>query len=184
LTGKGPAMTKADISYRSRVGIYFLVFWAAVLSCNVGVKGIELKTPPYFELTDAEGHLYKLKDDLGSSTLILFFWTTCCPASLKELPHINAINEKYMDKGLKCCAINVDDASSSTHAKPTMKRYGYKMTLLLDPTNEIFRKFSPSKIKPYVVIIGKSGEIIDEFPGYKPGDEIRIEDDIRRDLDR
>ena len=161
---------KTDESYFSSV--FRLAIPILILACSAGqvlAAGV-----PLFELKTLERETYKLKDDLGNSAVMLFFWGTCCNTSLKQFPEMEKIYQKYKDRGLKAYAVNVDDASSASRIKPTVKRYGFQMPVLLDPTNEVFKKFSPGKIKPYVIIIGRTGDILGEFAGYKPGDETRM----------
>jgi cytochrome c biogenesis protein CcmG, thiol:disulfide interchange protein DsbE len=132
--------------------------------------------PPLFELKTLEGENYRLSDELGKHVIILDFWATWCKPCLRELPHINKIYEKYKDQGLRAYAISIDDASSKSKIKPTMKRYKFKLPVLLDTNQTAIRKYNPSKNVPFLIVIGKDGEVIREFNGYKPGDEKLVEE--------
>ena len=139
-------------------------------------------TPPLFELKTLDGDQYKLEDDLGKSMIILDFWATWCKPCVRELPHINKIYETYKDSGLKVYAISTDNASSKSKIRPTMKRHKLTIPVLLDPSNEVIRKYNPTKTIPYLVVIGKNGETIREFSGYKPGDEKIVEELVAKEL--
>jgi peroxiredoxin len=138
--------------------------------------------PPVFEAKTLEGKTYNIKDDLGKGVILIFFWSNCCNSSHKEFPFINALYERFREKGLKAYAINIDDASAGAKVKPSVSKYGYTIPILLDPDGDALRKFNPARIKPYVVIIDREGEIIREFAGYKPGDEKEVERTIEREF--
>ena len=142
------------------------------------------KQPALFELKTLDGDTYKLADDLGNSVIILDFWATWCKPCLRELPHINKIYEEYKDQNLKVYAISIDTPASTSKVKPTIRRYKFDLPVLLDPDNEVIRKFSPNRNVPYLVIIGANGEIVREFSGYKPGDEKIVEDVVKEELSK
>ncbi len=140
--------------------------------------------PPLFELKTLDGQNYSLKDDLGKSVIMLDFWATWCKPCLRELPHINKLYNEYKDKGLKAYAISVDDASSKSRVKPTLKRYHFTIPVLLDTSSSVIRKYNPNKNVPFLVLIDREGEIIRTFNGYKPGDEKLVEKLLKEELDK
>ena len=138
--------------------------------------------PPLFELKDLDGKSFQLSSELGKSVIILDFWATWCKPCLRELPLINEMYQKNKDKGLKVYAISIDDPSTVALVKPTVKKYGFTMPVLLDTDSSVVRKFNPSKNVPYMCIIGADGEVIREFTGYKPGDEKIVDELIAEQL--
>jgi cytochrome c biogenesis protein CcmG, thiol:disulfide interchange protein DsbE len=152
---------------------------AAILALAAGALAAK---PPLFELKDLDGNTYELKNDLGKSVIVIDFWATWCKPCMRELPHINELTKKYADKGLKVFAISIDDTSTGAQVKPTVKKYGFEMNILLDPTNNVVRKFNASRNVPYLMIIGADGEVVREFSGYKPGDEKLIEEIVLEQL--
>ena len=136
--------------------LYLLVLTSILVAAAFTTAG----TPPEFCLKKLDGGEYKLSEDLGKSVIILEFWGMCCRARLGKLKYLDELYKQYKDKGLKVYAINVDDAASGSRVKPVIKRYDYAFPVLLDPLQNVLRKFSPSKIKPYTVIIGRNGDII------------------------
>ncbi len=148
-----------------------IVLTLLLLITATGWSVTEAAKPPLFELKDLNGDTYRLADDLGNDLIILDFWATWCKPCMRELPHINKIYEEFKDKGLKVYAISVDDAKSKSKIKPAIKRYKFTFPVLLDPDNKVVRKYSANSTVPFLMIIGKDGNVIREFSGYKSGDE-------------
>jgi cytochrome c biogenesis protein CcmG, thiol:disulfide interchange protein DsbE len=160
----------------------FLTCAAAVIF--VLATTIHAAKPPLFELKDLDGQTFKLESELGKSVIIIDFWATWCKPCLRELPHINELYQKLKDKGLKVYAISIDDTSSSSSIKPTVKKYGFAMPILLDTDNTVIRKYNASRNVPYLMIIGKDGDVLREFTGYKPGDEALVEEIVTKQLNK
>lgn len=160
---------------------YLKGFMIVLLGIIPGLIG-QAANPPLFELKNLDGGSYALQDDLGKSVIVLDFWATWCKPCLRELPHINTIYEKYREKGLKVYAISVDDASSTSSIKPTLKRYSFTMPILLDPNSDVIRKYNANRNIPFLVIIGSDGQIVRDFTGYKPGDEKLVEELVEAEL--
>ncbi len=155
--------------------------WIAMIIL-LSVPAIQAGKPPLFELKTLDGDTTRLEDALGKSVIILDFWATWCKPCLKELPHINKLYEEYKDKGLTAYAISIDDAASKSLVKTTAKKYQFTIPVLLDPENIVVREYIPNRNVPYLVVIGKNGEIIREFSGYKPGDEKLVEEIVIEQL--
>ncbi|MBN1354742.1 TlpA family protein disulfide reductase [bacterium] len=136
--------------------------------------------PPLFELKTLDGAIYRLSDDLGEAVIIFDFWATWCKPCLREMPHINQIYERFKDRGLRAYAVSIDEAASKSKIAPTIKRYKFTLPVLVDENQSVIRKYNPSKNVPYLVIIGKDGEILREFNGYKPGDEKLVEEIVEK----
>jgi len=144
---------------------------------------INAAKPPLFEIKTLEGEQYKLQDDLGKHPIILDFWAIWCKPCLRELPHLEEIYNEYKEKGLKVYAISIDNASSKSKIKPTLRRYKFSLPVLLDQNQSVIRKYNPTKNIPYLVIIGIDGNIVREFSGYKPGDEKLVEKLIKKEFE-
>jgi len=141
--------------------------------------GVYARKPPGFSLKTLDGDTYTLADDLGESVILLEFWGLCCRARLSEMKALENLYVQYGDKGLKVYAVNIDDASALSKVRPALKRYGYSFPVLLDPAQEVFRKYSPAGKKPYTVIIGKNGEIVEAIPGEDPDARNRVDQCIQ-----
>lgn len=135
---------------------------------------------PLFTLERIDGGSYDLSEDLGKNVILLEFWGTCCKSNIGKLSYIETLQTSFGAKGLKVFAINVDDASARSRVKPTIRKYGYSFPILLDPTQDVLRKFSPSRIKPCSVIIGKDGQIATVLEGENANNDTLITETITR----
>ncbi len=150
---------------RSHFGVLTVMSILLALSETVSVSGDKPRTPPGFSLDRLDGGAFNLQEDLGNSVILLEFWGMCCHAKLSDLKTIDDLYLQYGNRGLKVYGINIDDASRRSQVKPAVKKYGYTFPVLLDPTQEVLRKFSPDREKPYTVVIDRKGDIIHESGG-------------------
>jgi cytochrome c biogenesis protein CcmG/thiol:disulfide interchange protein DsbE len=65
------------------------------------------KAAPNFELPDAQGRKYSLKDFAGS-VVILHFWASWCPPCLDEIPRWVELGRIFKDRPVKLVAISLD----------------------------------------------------------------------------
>lgn len=156
------------------------VLMILLLMTPVLLPGTHARNPPGFSLQMLDGGKYTLADDIGNSVILLEFWGLCCRARLGEMKALDDLYTRYKDKGLKVYAINIDDASARSKVKPALKRYGFSFPVLLDHGRDVFRKYSPAGKKPYTVIIGKNGEIVEAVSNEDPGAQSRIEECVRK----
>jgi peroxiredoxin len=130
---------------------------------------------PDFTLQDIEGKTIRASEYLGKSPILIDFWATWCNPCKQELPHLEAIYQKYKDKGLIFMAISEDSPRSISKVKPYVKSKGFTALIPLDPDGQALRKFFGENTLPYTVLIDKSGKIVRSFMGYVPGQEADIE---------
>ncbi len=151
-----------------------------VILAFLAVPGADAGKVPSFTVESIDGGSYNLADDLGRCVILLEFWGTCCKTNLSRMSYLEDLHKTYHAKGLKVLAVNVDDVSALSRVKPSIRKYGYTFPILLDPTQEVLQKFSPAKVKPCSVIIGRNEEVVTILLGYKPGNETIITDTITR----
>lgn len=134
---------------------------------------------PVLNLERLDGGYCRIPDDAGGSVILIEFWGTCCKAKLSHLAFLDELKKQYSDRGLVVYGINVDDAAAKSRIRPAVKRYGYEFRVLLDPYREALKKFSPSGIIPYTVLIDGNGEIIYSAPGNKTNNRTPVEKILR-----
>jgi peroxiredoxin len=136
---------------------------------------------PAFTLRDINGKQVSLSDFSGQVVLISF-WATWCTPCQAEMPHLQRFYETYRDKGFTVLSINTDDARSSSQVKPLVKSKGLTFPVLLDKETAVVALYNPAKTLPYGVLVGKDGGIEQVFQGYTPGEEVRVEEAVRKAL--
>ena len=119
---------------------------------------------------------YNLK---GQKLTIVDFWETGCKPCIQAIPKLNNLHTEFGDKGVKIIGINVDSPRNQAKIKAFSKTYKMKYTLLRDPNSEIANDFNV-KSYPTLYIINSNNEIAYTHNGFRPGDEVKIRDEIER----
>lgn len=98
-----------------------------------------------FRLTDLQGQRWNLKS-LRGRVVLLNFWATWCPPCRAELPDLNAINDRFKDRGLVILSISEEDESTLKHFLSQDK---ITYPVLLDRTGGTKKQFLvPVFLKP------------------------------------
>ncbi|MDP8323356.1 MAG: TlpA disulfide reductase family protein [Candidatus Stygibacter australis] len=131
---------------------------------------------PDFSLENAEGNEISLYGTLNDSTVVIVdFWATWCGPCRLELPHLDSLHTKY--DNVEVLAITTDGRRTMQKAKDYIAKKGYSFTILMDSRNEVQRLLEVDAI-PETFIIAPDGEIHYRHTGYKPGDELELEEHL------
>jgi peroxiredoxin len=134
--------------------------------------------PPDFRLQTIDGDWLTLSDELDGKVVYVTFWATWCVPCRREMPHLEKLYEELADQGLLIIGINTDPPGTTSKIKPYIKRYGLTYPTALDPDNNVLDKYNPTRELPYAVLIDRSGDVRQVFPGYRAGDENLLRDKI------
>lgn len=117
-----------------------------------------------------------LKDYKGKPVLI-YFWATWAPPSLREIPDILGIEEQYGEKGFKVIGICLDEKIETMEEFATASAITWPQYFDgLGWQNELARKFGIKSV-PSSFLVGKDGKISATNPR---GSE--LEDKVKADL--
>ena len=132
------------------------------------------KPAPEFTLRDLKGNQVSLSDFKGQP-VVLNFWATWCSPCRVEIPHMAALYTKYKDQGLVVLGLNTEtDYMKVKHfAEP---RISY--TVLLDGGTQA-QGYDVSGI-PCTYYIDREGVVQHRSVGFGPGDEVLIEEKIKK----
>ena len=119
-----------------------------------------------------------LKKFEGQVVLVDFFYKACYPC-IKSLPTIQALNEKYKNKGLQVIGIDPYDKKEDG-IKIFISKHGITYIVLLSG-KEILRDYHVSAF-PTLYLIDKNGKIIFAQMGYEKGMEENLENLIKMNL--
>jgi len=86
-----------------------------------------------FTLTDLEGKPWTLKS-LHGKVVLVNFWATWCPPCRKELPDLQALYDRFKDRGLVVLGISDEDA---TKVQPFVTEHKLTYPILLDPGRKV-----------------------------------------------
>jgi peroxiredoxin len=132
---------------------------------------------PAFMLRDIKGQTHTLAQH-RNKVILLNFWATWCVPCLKEFPHLQRLYEQYRARGFEILAVSIDEARTRAAVGPTIYRYGYTFTVLIDEEDRVTGLFNPKRHSPYTILIDRHGNIRMRHQGYNPGDERSLETQI------
>jgi thiol-disulfide isomerase/thioredoxin len=126
---------------------------------------------PDFTLTDLEGKTVRLSDFQGKPVIINFWATWCAPCRL-EMPALEAIYQKYKDKGLIVLGVNtgerVRDQGLTERVKTHAQQLGINFPVLLDTTDSVANLYR-LRAYPTSYFIDSSGKVTDMRRGAFAG---------------
>ena len=135
------------------------------------------KLPTAF-LKDLDGKKIDILDLHNNGPMAISFWFLACEPCKKEMKYLDQFNNKYSENGFKVVSVNTDNSRTINRVKPYINSKKYSFTVLNDPKSIFFRKLG-GKICPYLILVDKDGNIVSKHTGYNPGDEIKLEKEIK-----
>ena len=144
----------------------------AVWSASAGeLSGVA----PGFDLVDRSGNRVALAD-LQGEVVMVNFWATWCGPCREEMPHLEALYQRYSDLGFTLLGVNVEEDSSG--ADEFLEETPVTFPILFDPENAVSQLYDVVAM-PSTVLIDRSGNMRFIHHGYKPGYENDYQTQIR-----
>lgn len=143
------------------------------------------KAQMYYEFTlpDIDGNDVSMSKIMEKSEVVMLsFWATWCTPCKEEMKKMADIYEKYKGQGFQYVALNNDNQKSVSKVKSFITAQGYTFTVLMDTDKKVFEGYSGKDEMPYSILINKKKEIIAVHTGFKTGDEVMIENEIKAAL--
>ncbi|GHT82759.1 hypothetical protein FACS1894137_02270 [Spirochaetia bacterium] len=104
---------------------------------------------------------------LRGKVVVFNIWATWCPPCRAEMPSMEALYQKYKDKGLEILA--VDSGEEEQDVARFIRQYGFTFPIGLDVSGEITEPYGTGYI-PTTYIIDRQGKIISQIVGGRPWD--------------
>jgi peroxiredoxin len=140
--------------------------WAATLSGPA----------PNFTLQSRDGKTVSLAD-LKGQVVMINFWATWCGPCRQEMPHLEALYERYNSLGFTLLGVNVEDNPNG--AKKWLEENGpVTFPVLFDPKSEVSQLYKVVAM-PSTVLVGRDGTMRFIHHGYKPGYEGEYQTQVR-----
>lgn len=161
-----------------------IVLTGLVLLLGFGVSALvalEKGSLPEFATTNVDGKRIVKADVLGKGPVLVAFWAVWCKPCRKELKAYSEMYEKYSKEGLQILAISIDGARGTAQVQKRVKEEKYPFTVLLDPDNEIQKRFGVESV-PTMFLCDQTGKILYQHTGYQPGDEKKVEELLQVEL--
>ncbi len=126
-----------------------------------------------FTLKDLSGRTVRMADFAGK-VVLLDFWATWCGPCINEIPHLEALQKKYSNKGLVVLGMNTE----SDHIKVKSfadERISY---LVVMDAEKLSKEYGVQGL-PTKIYIDAKGKIRYRDLGFAPGNEISTEEKIK-----
>lgn len=112
---------------------------------------------PDFTLPTLSGESIRLAD-LRGKVLLLNFWATLCVPCRTEMPTIEALYQRYKDRGLEVLAVNLD-VLSTAGVEAFVKEVGVTFRVVLDPSGATARAYRVLGL-PTSYLIDRAGNLV------------------------
>jgi peroxiredoxin len=130
---------------------------------------------PNFSLRAKDGGEVSLAD-LRGQVVMVNFWATWCGPCRQEMPHLEALYQRYSDLGFTLLGVNVEADSSG--ADRFLSETPVSFPILFDPKSEVSKMYDVIAM-PSTVIVDRGGNMRFIHHGYKPGYEGEYQTQIR-----
>ncbi|MCP4405380.1 MAG: TlpA family protein disulfide reductase [bacterium] len=115
-----------------------------------------------FRLTNLSGKAVGTEDFRGR-VLLLNFFETWCPPCRDEMPTLEALYQRYKDRGLTVIAV-AGDTHGRKIVEPFVKEFGMSFPVLLDSNHRVNKQYRIRGI-PAVFLLDRQGRIVGNFVG-------------------
>ena len=155
----------------------FLIACLITLMCFSITGGAAVKGPaPNFTLKSMSGKNLKLSEMTGNVVLINF-WASWCGPCREEMPLLNALHKKYEPLGFTVLGVNVEEQPDK--ARGFLNDFPVDFPILLDNTNKVSKQYNVIAM-PTTVLVDRDGNVRYLHEGYKPGDEKKYRQMVKK----
>ena len=131
---------------------------------------------PGFTLQSSEGQQVSLAS-LKGKVVMVNFWATWCVPCRQEMPHLQALYERYNSLGFELLAVNVEK-NNADGARKWLEETPVTFPVLFDPNNEVTKLYKVQTM-PSTVLVARDGTMRFIHHGYKPGYENDYQTQVR-----
>jgi len=131
---------------------------------------------PGFTLPSNGGEPVSLAS-LKGKVVMVNFWATWCVPCRQEMPHLQALYERYNGLGFELLAVNVEKENAEG-ARKWLEETPVTFPVLFDSSNQVTKLYKVQTM-PSTVLIGRDGTMRFIHHGYKPGYENEYQTQVR-----
>jgi peroxiredoxin len=154
----------------------FSVFAMTTLVASLALAATISGPAPGFSLQSRDGGELSLASQKGNVVMINF-WATWCVPCRQEMPHLQALYERYQSLGFELLAVNVEK-DNAEGARKWLEETPVTFPVLFDPNNQVTKLYKVQTM-PTTVLIGRDGTMRFIHHGYKPGFENEYQTQVR-----
>lgn len=145
-----------------RTGLFIVLTLFITINAHAVSVG---DTAPDFTLKNMQGKNMNLTEQRGNIMLINF-WASWCGPCRKEMPVLQALEDKYKDLGVQVWGINVEQESQA--GKDFLANLSLNFSIFFDETNTLSKTYQVEAM-PTTVIVDRDGVVRFVYLGYKDG---------------
>ena len=146
-----------------RSALFGLIVVAVALAPTLSTAGPVGSEAPPFSVRGLDGKTLRLAD-LRGKPVVLDFWATWCTPCRASMPHLDAMQERYRDRGLVVVGLSLDDVGPQA-----VRRYAERMRIrfrLAMADERIMDLYGPIRSIPTTFFINRRGELVRRVVGY------------------
>ena len=131
---------------------------------------------PDFVLKSIDGKNLRLNEYRGQVVLINF-WASWCGPCRQEMPLLERIDERYKAAGFTVLGVNVEGKAGP--AKEVATKAGVSFPVLVDEGQKVSELYDLESM-PSSVVVDRDGVVRYVHRGYKPGDEAKYLEVVKK----
>ncbi|MBT3606007.1 MAG: TlpA family protein disulfide reductase [Candidatus Latescibacteria bacterium] len=144
------------------LALAFIIIWESYAVSNADSSNNVQKRAPDFELLNLEGKSVSLSDHNGKIRIV-DFWATWCPPCRAEIPHFNALTQRYPELVILGIAL---DREGPQVVKSFAEEFKVQYPLLMGNIKTV-QAFGNIESIPTTFVIDQKGFIIRKYVGYR-----------------
>ena len=131
---------------------------------------------PDFTLKSLDGNNLRLEEFRGKVVLINF-WASWCGPCRQEMPLLDRLHHRYEDTGFTVLGVNVE--GDSKPAQEIVDKTKVTFPVLIDEGQKVSELYDLEAM-PSTIVIDRDGVIRYIHLGYKPGDESKYVEVVKK----
>ena len=151
-----------------------LLGWLA-LAMNAQAVGVQDEAPD-FTLKSLERGNLRLEEYRGQ-VVLLNFWASWCGPCRQEMPLLDRLHNRYEDTGFAVLGVNVEGEEAP--ARQLVEKTRVTFPILIDEGQKVSEMYNLQAM-PSTVVIDRDGIVRYIHLGYKPGDEAKYVEVVKK----
>jgi len=160
-----------------RSGRIAALFCAIIFAAHASASSVVLsEEAPDFTLKTLEGSNLRLEEYRGQVVLINF-WASWCGPCRQEMPILDRLHKRYEDTGFAVLGINVEGEAEP--AQKIVDKTNVTFPVLIDE-GQMVSELYELEAMPSTVVVDRNGVVRYVHRGYKPGDEAKYVEVVKK----
>ncbi len=150
---------------------------AGLFSANAWAANVPIsENAPDFTLKTLEGSNLRLEEHRGE-VLLINFWASWCGPCRQEMPILDRLHERYEDTGFAVWGVNVEGEEAP--AQKLVDKTKVTFPVLIDEGQAVSELYDLEAM-PSTVVVDRDGVVRYIHRGYKPGDEAKYVEVVKK----